>query len=110
MVLWLDPASTSHIEVADDAMNIDVGRKLKSPVTDKYTRIPISQGYFCSISLRVCHNGEYDLPVAFDAVRDYFRRSPRYFLTAARLRPGSSSISSVSMSFRTSRGYRNVDV
>jgi hypothetical protein len=60
MDFWLDPASASHI---------DVGHKLKSPVTDKYTRNPISQGYFCSISLRVCHNGEYGLPGAFNAGR-----------------------------------------
>ncbi len=50
-------------------MNIDVGRKLKGPVTDKYTRNPISQGYFYSNSSRVCHNGEYGLSVAFDAAR-----------------------------------------
>ena len=38
------------------------------------------------------------------------RRSPYYFLTDARICSRSSSIRSVSMSFRTSRGYRNVEV
>ena len=69
-------------------MNIDVGRKLNSPVTDKYTPIPISQGYFCSISLRVCHNGEYDLPVAFDAARRLLSQVPALLLDGCAAPPG----------------------